>query len=161
MELTEKLIREILEKLNSQYNLFFNNQFIKYYLLDTKISKNIWLDVEDLMDSVKDFDARGCELEKFYERILSFVTFISIIQNEVFPRMLNELQPRIHRLSSTGRVLYRMTLAYLPENIRIFFGMINELLASVKRIDILMNGEENALYIKLSCIKEIDEKLNS
>ena len=160
MILSDMLIRETLEKLSSHYYMFFNNQFIKYYLLDAKISKSIWLDVEDLMNSAKDFDVRGCELEKFYEQILSFVTFISVIQNEVLPRMLNEAQPRIQKLSSTNRVLYRMTLENLPENICIFMGMINELLTIVKRIDISMNGEGHALCIKLSCIKDIDEKLN-
>ena len=161
MILSDMLIRETLEKLSSHYYMFFNYQFIKYYLLDAKISKSIWLDVEDLMNSAKDFDVRGCELEKFYEQILAFVTFISVIQNEVLPRMLNEAQPRISKLSSTNRILYRMTLGNLPENIRIFIEMINALFAAVKRIDVSMNGQENALCIKLSCIKEIDEKLNS
>jgi len=161
MKLTDKLIREMIEKLSTHYNLFFNNQFIKYYLLDAKISKNIWLDVEDLMNSAKDFEVRGCELEKIYEQILSFITFISVMQTKVLPRMLNEAQPRIQKLASTNRILYKMTLGNLPENIRIFNGMINELLTTVKRIDISMNGEQNALCIKLSYIKEIGEKLNS
>jgi|GEM_PF-1868215 len=161
MILKEKPIKEKLVKLSSHYHLFYNNQFIKYYLLDAKISKNIWIDIECLMNSVNDFETSGCELENLYEQISSFVTFITVMQNEVIPKMLNEENLQAKKSSSTSKVLYRMSLKNLPENIRILLNMINELYNTVKGIDISMNGEDNALYINLPYVKKIDDNLNS
>ena len=161
MILKDKLIKEKIAELSSHYHLFYNNQFIKYYLLDAKISKNIWIDIECLMNSVNDFETSGCELENLYEQISSFVTFITVMQNEVIPKMLNEENLQSKKLSATNKVLYKMTLNNLPENIRILINMINELYNTLKGIDISMNGEDSALYSNLSYLKKIDDNLNS
>ena len=161
MILKDKLIKEKLVELSSHYNLFYNNQFIKYYLFDAKISKNIWIDIECLMNSVNDFETSGCELKNLYEQISSFVDFITVMRNEVIPKMLKEENLQAKKLSSTSKVLYRMTLKNLPENIRILINMINELYNTVKGIDVSMNGKDNALYINLSYVKKIDDNLNS
>ena len=50
MKFKDKNIRDIIDRLKHHYELFVNNQFIKYYLNEFIIQKHDWLDIEDLID---------------------------------------------------------------------------------------------------------------
>ena len=42
---------EIIEKLKNLYNNFVNNQIIRKRLLEASISKNTWVDIDELFDN--------------------------------------------------------------------------------------------------------------
>ena len=45
MKFKDEIIHELIEKLKDQYLPFVQNQFINFYLLDSDIPKNDWLDI--------------------------------------------------------------------------------------------------------------------
>ncbi|MBN2322456.1 MAG: hypothetical protein JXQ30_01880 [Spirochaetes bacterium] len=155
MTFTDTAVREIIEKLQDHYHTFYGNQFIRYYLLDSRIPRSIWLDIETLLDSEREFDG----LKDVYERILSFTSFVSDIKNTILPKMMEDSRSRLQKMSPDSRILFKMTLSNLNENIRIFKEIIGELLSNVKRVDAATHTEGKAVYARLSYVSEIDEKL--
>ena len=155
----DKGIHDLIEKLKNQYQLFIHNQFINYYLIDSDIPKNDWLDVEDLIESNKYYEAEGYDLKKLYEQILTFSSFLTKIKKEILPRIQNEAAIRIKKMFIENKILYKMTLDNLPENLKIFYDLMIELFINVKKVDKRINDEENMLYIKLTYMREIEKKL--
>jgi len=76
MESKGRNIHTIIEKLRTHYLLFINNEFIKYYLLDMKIPKSDWVEIEDLVASNKYYKTRGYDFNKLYEQTLTFFSFL-------------------------------------------------------------------------------------
>ncbi len=161
MKFKDKSIYDLIEKLKDQYQLFVHNQFINYYLLDSDIPKNDWLDIEDLIGSNKNYEAEGHDLNKLYDQILSFSSFLKKIKIEILPRIKNEAALRVKKMSAVNKILYEMTLDNLPKNLKIFYDIIIELFINAKKVDKRINGEENILYIKLPYRQEIEKNLNT
>ncbi len=156
----DKNIHDIIEKLSNHYNIFTNNEFMKYYLLDSKIQKNVWIDIEDLIYSNKNYEAVGYDLEKLYEQIWSFTSFLLIIKKETLSRITSEALHRMDKMTTENRILFKMTLDNTPGNLKLFYDLIAELFINVKNLDKTMNGEEKALYNKFPNTKELEERLN-
>ncbi len=161
MKFKDKSIYDLIEKLRDQYQLFVHNQFINYYLLDSDIPKNDCLYVEDLIGSDKYYEAEGHDLNKLYDQILSFSSFLTKIKEEILPRIQNETALRIKKMSIDNKILYEMTVDNLPKNLKIFYDIIIELFINAKKVDKRINGEENMLYIKLPYRQEIEKNLNT
>jgi hypothetical protein len=155
MIFTDTTVREIIEKLSDHYNTFYGNQFVRYYLIDSRIPRSTWLDIESLLDLEREFDS----LKDAYERIQSFTIFVSEVKNSILPKMLGDSRSRLQKMSPDSRILFKMTLSNLAENLRIFNEIIGELLSHVIRVDIEAHGKEKAVYTRLPYVQEIDEKL--
>lgn len=160
MNFKDKIIYDIIEKLKNQYQLFISNQFISYYLNESNIPKNDWIDIEDLTNSNKYFEAEGYELEKLYEQTLTFTTFLLKIKKEIMPKMMDEKARRMARMSIDNKILYKMTVDNAPGNLKIFYDIIIELFINIKKIDKKMNGEKKMLFDKLTFLKDIEKNLN-
>ena len=160
MNFKDKIIYDLIEKLKNQYQLFISNQFISYYLNESNIPKNDWIDIEDLANSNKYFEAEGYELEKLYEQILTFTTFLLKINKEIMPKMMDEKARRMARMSIDNKILYKMTVDNAPGNLKIFYDIIIELFINIKKIDKKMNGEKKMLFNKLAFLKDIEKNLN-
>ena len=161
MKFKEKNIHDLIEKLRDQYHIFIKNEFINYYLLNSNIPKNVWINIDDLFDSSKYYEAMGYDINKLYDQIFSFSSFISKIKKEILPRMQNEAAIRIRKMSENNKILYEMTLDNMPKNLRIFYDLVIELYINTKKVDKRLNGEENVLFIKLPYIHEIEKNLNT
>jgi hypothetical protein len=161
MKFKDERVKEIIDNLVHQYTLFVSNQFINYYLMDAKISKSDWVDVEDLINSNKYYEAEGYDLEKLYEEILSFARFLTKIREEVLPRIKAETERRLRKLTADNQILYKMTMDNAPGNVKVFIDLISSLYVNLKRIDMEKNGEERALYGKIGYGKEIEKLLNA
>jgi hypothetical protein len=161
MKFKDERVKEIVGNLVHQYHLFVSNQFINYYLMDARISKSDWVDVEDLINSSKYYEAEGYDLEKFYEEILAFARFLTKIREEVLPRIKAETDSRLKKLTPDNQILYKMTMENAPGNIKVFYDLISSLYVSLKRIDKEKNGEDKALYVKMRYVKEIEKLLNA
>lgn len=160
MNFKDKIIYDIIEKLKNQYQLFISNQFISYYLNESNIPKNDWIDIEDLVNSNKYFEAEGYELKMLYEQILTFTTFLLKIKKEIMPKMMDEKARRMARMSIDNKILYKMTVDNAPGNLKIFYDIIIELFINIKKIDKKMNGEKKMLFDKLTFLKDIEKNLN-
>lgn len=161
MIIKSKDINELIERLHEHYTIFFSNQFIKYYLLDSRIPRSIWINIEDLMNHTKEQQATGYELEKLYEQIHSFASFLQTIRKEVLPRMMSEAQSRMNKMATDSRILFKMTLDNAQGNLDIFNDIVSELFIAVRATDTEKNGTDNALYKKLPFVKKIEEMLHT
>lgn len=160
MNFKDKIIHDIIEKLKNQYQLFTGNQFINYYLNESNIPKNDWMDIEDLMNSNRYFEAEGYDLEKLYEQIRTFSLFLTKIKKEILLKMTQDSERRMAQLSSDNRVLYKMTVDNTPGNLKIFYDIIIELYLNLKKIDQKLNGEENMIFARLPFASDIEKNLN-
>jgi hypothetical protein len=160
MNFKDRDVHDIIEKLKKQYQLFVHNQFINYYLLNSDIPKNDWLDVEDLIGSNKYFEAEGYELRKLYDQIYTFCNFLEKIKKEILPRVQGEAAIRVRKMSTETKILFEMTVDNLPKNLKMFYGILIDLYINIKRVDNKLSKDNNMLYLKLPFIKEIEKKLN-
>ena len=112
MKFKDKNIHDLIEKLKDRYQLFVHNQFINYYLLDSDIPKNDWLDIEDLIGSNKYYEAEGHDLNKLYDQILSFSSFLTKNKKEILPRIQNEAALRIRKMSIDNKILVAFIFRY-------------------------------------------------
>ena len=160
MTFKDKTVHDIIEKLKGQYKLVTSNQFFNYYLGEASITKNDWIDIEDLINSNKYFEAEGYDLEKIYEQTLTFSRFLVTLKKEVLPKIAKEANFRMVKLSTDNRVLYKMTIDNAPGNLINFYSIIIELFIAIKKIDKKLNGEDNMIYGKMNYLKEIEKNLN-
>jgi len=160
MKFKDKNIYSKIDKLKNQYQIFIHNQFINYYLLDSNIPKNDWLDIEDLINSNKYYEAEGYDLDKLYEQIFTFSSFLKRITIRILPRMKSESKSRMRKLSPNNKILYKMTLDNLPVNLKTFGDLIIDLFVNVKRVDKKIHGGKNMLYLRLPFIRDIEKNLN-
>ena len=161
MKFKDAYIHDLIEILANQYQYFIKNKFINYHLLNSNITKNDWIHIEDLIDSNKYYESEGYDLNDLYDQILSLSSFILKIKKEILPKLKNEAAIRMRKMSGENKILYEMTLDNLPKNLRIFYEKIIELFINAKKTDKRINGEENMLYIKLPYIREIEKNLNA
>ena len=160
MSFKDKKIFDIIEELGNRYNIFTHNQFINYYLLDSSIPKNDWIDIEDLLNTNNYYEENGYDLDKLYTQIRAFSSFLTIIKEEILLRIQDEAPRRMETMAPDSKLLYKMTLDNLPSNLNTFYNLIIDLFINVKRVDKTQNGEENALYRKLTFVNEIQQMLN-
>jgi len=160
MNFKDKDVHDVIERLKKQYQLFVHNQFINYYLLNSDIPKNDWLDIEDLVGSNKYFEAEGYELRKIYDQIYTFCNFLEKVKKEILPRIQGEAAIRIMRMSMDKKVLFEMTVDNLPNNLRIFYDILIDLYINLKRVDNKLSTDNNMLYLKFPYIEGIEQKLN-
>jgi hypothetical protein len=161
MKFKDEKVKAVIDELIHHYHLFVSNQFINYYLMDAKISKSDWVDVEDLVNSNKYYEAEGYDLEKMYEDVLAFARFLTKIREEVLPRIKAEAEGRLRKLTADNQILYKMTLDNAPGNVKLFFDLVSTLYVHLKRADKEKNGEGKALYRKVGFVKEIEALLNA
>jgi len=159
MILKDNNVYDSIEKLKGHYQIFTSNKFIKSYLFESAISKNDWIDIEDLIDSNHYYEAEGYNLLKLYDQIVTFISFLKRLEKEVIPKMKNELLARLNTLSSDNKILFKMTINNAPGNVQTFYGIMKELFLNVKHLDASANGEYNMLLKEKSYLKIIEEKL--
>ena len=160
MNFKDKDVHDVIERLKKQYQLFVHNQFISYYLLNSDIPKNDWLDVEDLIGSNKYYEAEGYELGKLYDQIYTFCNFLEKIKKEILPRIQGEAAFRVLKMSTDKKILFELTVDNIPKNLKMFYDILIDLYINLKRVDNKLSKDNNMLYFKLPFIKEIEKKLN-
>jgi hypothetical protein len=161
MNFKDKSVRDAIDRLKHQYQIFTSNQFIIYYLNEAGIPKNDWIDIEDLIDSNKYYEGEGYDIDRLYEQILTFSRFVVKLKKEILPKINSDAQKRIARLSADNKVLYKMTVDNAPGNVKVFYDIIIDLFIKIKKIDEKRSGEGKMLYDKRSYLKEIEKNLNA
>jgi hypothetical protein len=161
MNFKDKSVRDAIDRLKHQYQIFTSNQFIIYYLNEAGIPKNDWIDIEDLIDSNKYYEGEGYDLDQLYEQILTFSRFVVKLKKEILPKINSDAQKRIARLSADNKVLYKMTVDNAPGNVKVFYDIIIDLFIKIKKIDEKRSGEGKMLYDKRSYLKEIEKNLDA
>ncbi len=160
MNFKDKAVRDMIDNLKNHYRVFINNQFISYYLNESNIPKNDWIDIEDLIDSNKYFEGEGYDMERFYDQILTFSRFLDKLKKEVLSKMKGDVEKRLSRMSQDNKILYKMTVDNAPGNVKIFYDILTNLFMTVKKIDEKTNGQDRMMYGRHAYFKEIEKNLN-
>ncbi|KPJ88412.1 MAG: hypothetical protein AMS17_05570 [Spirochaetes bacterium DG_61] len=160
MNFKDKAVRDMIDNLKNHYRVFVSNQFISYYLNESNIPKNDWIDIEDLIDSNKYFEGEGYDMERFYDQILTFSRFLDKLKKEVLSKMKGDVEKRLSRMSQDNKILYKMTIDNAPGNVKIFYDILTNLFMTVKKIDEKTNGPDRMMYGRHAYFKEIEKNLN-
>ena len=160
MNFKDKAIRDMIDSLKKHYKIFISNQFISYYLNESNIPKNDWIDIEDLIESNKYFEGEGYDMDRLYDQILTFSRFLDKLKKELLSRMKSDAEKRLSRMSQDNKILYKMTIDNAPGNVKIFYNILTDLFISVKKIDEKSNGPDRMLYNRHTYFKEIEKNLN-
>lgn len=160
MNFKDKAVRDMIDNLKNHYRVFVSNQFISYYLNESNIPKNDWIDIEDLIDSNKYFEGEGYDMERFYDQILTFSRFLDKLKKEVLSKMKGDVEKRLSRMSQDNKILYKMTVDNAPGNVKIFYDILTNLFMTVKKIDEKTNSPDRMMYGRHAYFKEIEKNLN-
>jgi len=80
---------EITEKLKNLYNNIVHNEIIRKRLLEASISKNTWVDIDELFDNNHVHQINGYDLERLYSQIIFLVSFLDKLKNDVVVSIKN------------------------------------------------------------------------
>ncbi len=161
MLLKDQKIFDTIEKLKERYYIFSSNNFVKSYLFESDISKNDWMDIEDLLNANQYYDATGYDLDNLYNQILTFARFLTRLERDIVPKMQNEANARANTLSKDNRVIFKMTVNNAPGNVKTLEELIKELFVGLKSLDRSTHGEDKMLLHKKSYLKELEQRLSS
>jgi len=160
MNFKDKAVRDMIDSLKKHYKVFISNQFISYYLNESNIPKNDWIDIEDLIESNKYFEGEGFDMERIYDQILTFSRFLDKLKKDVVLKMKGDVEKRLARMSLDNKILYKMTVDNAPGNVKIFYDVLIDLFLSIKKIDEKSNGPDKMIFNRHAYFKEIEKNLN-
>ena len=132
-------ITERIGKLKKLYLIIIGNNILKKRLYDTIITRDTWVNIEDLLGITKTIQTNENDLEKLYLQIISLGSFLNTLRNEVARSLKAVSESMINRMDPNKKILFRMTLDALDYNIDSFADLIGDLFLIVTRADKLLN----------------------
>lgn len=157
----DRQVHDLIDRLREKYQVFISNRFIKNYLYEADLPRNIWVGIEDLLDANHYYDAMGYDLDKLYEQLLFFCRFLGTMRKSVVPRMQTEERARQVTLSGNNRVIFTMTVNNAPGNVQNFFDLVGDLFRNIQRVDREANGEDRMVYRNNRYYHEIESILGA
>ena len=159
MNVKDSEITESISKLKKLYLTIIGNSLLKRQLYDTIVTRDIWVNIEDLLGVNKAIQTNEYDLEKLYLQIISLVSFLSVLRNDVARSLKAVSESVMNRMEANKKILYRMTLGALDYNIDTLADRIGDLFLIVSRADISISGEEKAHYRKFPQLKDLGKHL--
>jgi len=118
-EITERIV-----KLKRLYQIIIGNAVLKKGLLDAIVSRDTWVNIEDLLGVTRTVQTNEYDLERLYLQIVSLVSFFHTMRNEVAQSLKAVSESAIRRIETNKKILFRMTLDTLDYNISSFGDLI-------------------------------------
>jgi len=115
--------------------------------------------IEDLLGITKSVQTNEYDLERLYLQIISLLSFFHIFKYKVAQSIKSVGEGAISRMEPNKKILFKMTTGALDFNIGSFADLIGDLFHVVSRADILLNGEEKALYKTFPQLKNLGKSL--
>jgi hypothetical protein len=150
---------EIIEKLKNLYNNIIHNQIIRKKLLEASISKNTWVDIDELFDNNHVNQINGYDLERLYSQIISLVSFLDKLKNDVVVSIKNTPARYIESMEPRNKMLFKMTLGAIDYNVNAFADLVTNLFHSATAADKKAHGRDKAIYRSFPQLKEIGKSL--
>jgi len=117
MNVKDSQITESISKLKKLYLAIMGNSLLKRQLYDIIATRDIWVNIEDLLGVNKAIQTNEYDLEKLYLQIISLVSFLSVLRNDVARSLKAVSESVMNRMEANKKILYRMTLGALDYNI--------------------------------------------
>ncbi len=148
---------EIFEKVEELKNLYTNimhNQILRRRLFEVSISKDTWINIDELFDNNHLYKINGYDPERIYLQIISLVSFFKIFKNEVVVFMKNMPARNIERMAQHDKILFKMTLQAIDYNVNAFADLVMNLFHSVTTADKKAHGQGKAIYESFSQLQD-------
>ena len=159
MNVKDSAITESIGKLKKLYLTIMGNSLIKRHLYDSIVARDIWVNIEDLLGISKAAQTNEYNLEELYLQIISLVSFLNVLRNDVARHLKAVSESVMSRMEANQKILYRMTLGALDYNIDTLADRIGDLFLIITRTDVSLSGEEKAHYRKFPQLKDLGKSL--
>ena len=159
MTVKDSEITESISKLKKLYLIIIGNTLLKKRLYDTIVTRDTWVNIEDLLGITKTVQTNEYDLERLYLQIISLVSFFRTFKYKVAKSLKSVGEGAINRMEPNKKILFKMTIGALDYNIGSFADLIGDLFHVVTRADKLLNGEEKALYKRFPQLKDLGKSL--
>ena len=159
MTVKDSEITESISKLKKLYLIIIGNTLLKKRLYDTIVTRDTWVNIEDLLGITKTVQTNEYDLERLYLQIISLVSFFRTFKYKVAKSLKSVGEGAINRMEPNKKILFKMTTGTLDYNIGSFADLIGDLFHVVTRADKLLNGEEKALYKRFPQLKDLGKSL--
>ena len=153
---------EIFEKVEELKNLYTNimhNKSLRRRFLEASISKDTWINIDELFDNNHLYKINGYDLERIYLQIISLVYFFKIFKNEVVAFMKNMPARNIERMAQQDKMLFKMTLEAIDYNVNAFADLVMNLFHSATTADKKAHGQGKAIYESFPQLQDIMRSL--
>jgi dsDNA-binding SOS-regulon protein len=157
--LKDKVLFELIERLREQYHVFLSNKYVKKYLYEADIPRNVWVDIEDVFGSIQHYEAAGYDIKGLYDKILALVEFLTTLTRRVVPRMQNEDRMRVSTLAENDQVVYQMTINNAPGNVKAFSQHLSGFYERLKALDTQINGPDAMILNRDEAYRSIERLL--
>jgi hypothetical protein len=152
-------ITDSIGKLKKLYLIIIGNDLLKKRLYDTIVTRDTWVNIEDLLGITKIVQTNEYDLERLYLQIIFLLSFFHTLKYEVSQSLKSVGEGAINRMEPNKKILFKMTIGALDYNIGSFADLIGDLFHVVTRADKLLNGEEKALYKRFPQLKGLGKSL--
>ena len=131
MGIRDETIKGLITELSEQYRFIMGNKFMIAYINELGLARSDIADMEDLANANKHYDTQGYNLESLYDQLYTFINVINRMEEEILPKMMNESQLRLDRLSDDDKIKFKMTVGNLGENIKRSRQVLNDLFENI------------------------------
>jgi len=152
-------ITNSIRKLKKIYLIIIGNNLLKKRLYDAVVTRDTWVNIEDLLGITKTVQTNEYELERLYLQIISLLSFFHTFKDKVAISLKSVGEGTINRMEANKKILFKMTLGALDYNIGSLADLIGDLFYTVTQADKLLNGEEKALYKRYPQLKDLGKSL--
>ena len=153
---------EIFEKVEELKNLYTNimhNKSLRRRFLEASISKDTWINIDELFDNNHLYKINGYDLERIYLQIISLVSFFKIFKNEVVAFMKNMPARNIESMPQQDKMVFKMTLEAIDYNVNAFADLVMNLFHSAATADKKAHGQGKAIYESFPQLQDIMRSL--
>ena len=159
MIVKDSTITECIGKLRKLYLIIIGNTLLKKILYEAIVTRDTWVNIEDLLGITKTVQTNEYDLERLYLQIISLLSFFHTLKYKVSQSLKSVGESTINRMEPNKKILFKMTVSALDYNIGSFADLIGDLFHVVTRADKLLNGEEKALYKRFPQLKDLGKSL--
>ncbi len=159
MVVKDNEIFERVENLKNLYNKIIGNQVFRKRLLNASISRDTWINIEELFDNNQLYQINGYDLERLYSQIISLVLFFDTLKNDVVESIKKVPDKMIERMEQHNKMLFKMTLGAIDYNVNAFAALVMNLFHSATAADKKAHGQDKAIYRNFSQLKDIGKSL--
>ncbi len=159
MIIKDSEIFEKVEELKKLYTNIMHNQILRRRLLEVSISKDTWINIDELFDNNHLYKINGYDPERIYLQIICLVSFFKIFKNEVVAFIKNMPARNIESMAQQDKILFKMTLGAIDYNVNAFADLVMNLFHIATTADKKAHGQGKAIYKSFPQLQDIMRSL--
>mgnify|MGYP006305994017 FL=1 len=152
----EKSVRDAIDRTRLAYETFMSNSVLRSSVRNLSLDDTQWREIEHLLSYGDERWEQEIDVYELFAAIRAMLSFAHALVTEALPRMKTEIaRPRAH-ISQENRVVLRMTVTSLQDNVKTLVERLRELYQVLVPYDEKHNGEPRAFHKQFRDLKESD-----